>query len=383
MIILNRCSRFFKHGFGGSALMLVSVLPVLSTAHAATAAVRPKQVVLLLHGLNSNLKTWNKLVSNNAGFDGQCGNPRDADFASVKLTPNSEGVYCMRVNFGMLDRNISAPKGLDKKICAESGGCQGDYSTFDSLGKEIAWSVNRIKSRFGSTVQIVLLGHSRGGLAARAFLQSPSPFKQHVVGLITTGTPHAGTPLGRYHNYLEKTCLPESKYDGFFDTGDCADDWRFVNSSPIKAAAGLDLKAPTIGFLSEISPEISVLNKKISALPSIKMTQLSYGNIKFGCLGGDVIDSQKNCGYDIFGNIWQFKPSRASLNNVLNGRVRDALRGDGIVPVNSQKMNKLYGWKLPVKAYAKLERVHIVETQQVLDLTTALTNMYQQVGWVL
>lgn len=364
-------------------LVLVGALVSFNGANAASLVVKPKQVVLLLHGMNSNLKTWNKLVSNNAGFDGHCANPSDANFSTVKLASNSEGVYCMRINFGSLDRHRLAPKGLDKKICSESGGCQGDYSTFDTLGREIAMAISRIQTRLGVEVQIMLVGHSRGGLASRSFLQSTSPFKHNVVGLITTGTPHAGTPLGRYYAYMEKTCLPESKYDGLFDFSNCANDWSFVNSVPVKNLGGLDLKAPTIGFLSEGSPAVTLLNGKLSALPAIKMAQLSYADIKFGCLGGDVIDSEKNCGYDIFGSIVRSKPSGAGLNAVLNGRVRDLLRGDGIVPVYSQKMTSLKDWKIPVKNYVKLKRVHIVETEQILDLTTALTNMYRTLGWVL
>lgn len=170
----------------------------LSIAQAAIAVAQPKKAVLLLHGMNSNRKTWNKLVSNNAGFDGQCPNIREASFKTVKLQPNSEGIYCMRFDFGGLDRSPSAPKGLDNKICSESGGCSGDYSTFAMLGREINSAINGVKSRLGNNVQIVLLGHSRGGLAAREFLQGNTANKANTVGLITTGTPHAGSPLRRY-----------------------------------------------------------------------------------------------------------------------------------------------------------------------------------------
>ncbi len=375
--------RVRKRGSGLCLLVLVIVFGWCGVANAATTvsslAVKPRQVVLLLHGMSSTAAKWNKLVNNNAGFDGRCTNTRDPKFSTLSIKPNSEGVYCMRFNFGAYDRISTAPKGLDKKICSEAGGCAGDYSTFDSLGKEIEVAVSRIRTRLGTNVQIVLLGHSRGGLAARAFLESTSALRTNVVGLMTTGTPHAGSPLGRYYTYMNINCLPESDYDGLFDTGDCADDWRFINSYPIKDLGGLDLKAPAVAFLSDASPSIIALNNKIAAIPPIiRFTQLTYTNIKFGCLGGDPIDPETGCGYDIFGNIIQFKPSRKSLNYVLNGRARNTLTGDGIVPVTSQKMTSLKGWNRSVTSYARANRIHTTEAEQILDLSTALKNMYKR-----
>jgi pimeloyl-ACP methyl ester carboxylesterase len=385
VILMGRCRMFKRYYVTGLLGVFLTVIGSFSVAHATVALadvpVKPAKVVLLLHGMNSDLTTWNKLVANNAGFDGSCGNTKAPDFLKAPIQPNSEGVYCMRFNFGGFDRTATAPKGLDKKICSEVGGCKGDYSTFESLGREVASAIGRIRARLGAQVQIVLLGHSRGGLAARVLLQGTEPFKNNVVGLITTGTPHAGTPLGRYYDYMAKSCLPESRYSGFFDFRDCADDWDFVNQ--IKNLGSLDLKAPTIGFLSEVSLAINALNTKVSAVPNIQITQLSYNDIKFGCLRGDLppLNSEKGCGYDIFGKIIRYKPSSVGLNAVLNGRARDALKGDGIVPITSQKMTKLNAWKPPVKDYSKLSRVHVVETGQIFDLTTALANMYQRLGW--
>jgi triacylglycerol esterase/lipase EstA (alpha/beta hydrolase family) len=43
-----------------------------------------------------------------------------------------------------------------------------------------------------SVESIVLLGHSRGGLAARSFMQGGYENKNSVLSMITTGTPHKG-----------------------------------------------------------------------------------------------------------------------------------------------------------------------------------------------
>ena len=65
-------------------------------------------------------------------------------------------------------------------------------------------AVTGILARHG-TAETVLVAHSRGGLAARAFLQQRAdfPLKASVVGLLTTGAPHRGTRLGRIYKYLE------------------------------------------------------------------------------------------------------------------------------------------------------------------------------------
>jgi hypothetical protein len=33
-----------------------------------------------------------------------------------------------------------------------------------------------------------------------------------VLSMITTGTPHKGTPFGRIYDYLQQNCLPESAH---------------------------------------------------------------------------------------------------------------------------------------------------------------------------
>ena len=362
----------------GFHIFILLFIALSCFTNAADAATQPAKIVLLLHGKASNLKTWNKLVDSRDGFDGRCKNTGDAKFQTGKLARNSEGVYCMRFTFGSLDRISTAPKGLENSTCSRSGGCSGDYSTFESLGEEIATTINRIKKRLGDDAQIVLLGHSRGGVAARAFLQSDSPEKANVVGLITTGTPHAGTPLGRYYGYMKNNCLPESKYSSIFDVSDCANDWRFTNII-LKKGGEANFKAPTFDFLSDASPEIKNLNANIDKLPVINYSQITYDNLKFGCLGGSLIESDSKCGFDIFSTVGN--PSNTALNVVLAGRKRSSLVGDGLVPFISQRMNSLAGWSQPIKSYRKVQRVHTAEPRQILDLSRALKNMYKRLGW--
>jgi triacylglycerol esterase/lipase EstA (alpha/beta hydrolase family) len=48
--------------------------------------------------------------------------------------------------------------------------------------------------------------------------------KNSVLSMITTGTPHKGTPFGRIYDYLQQNCLPESAHKN--NNGDCEDDWE-------------------------------------------------------------------------------------------------------------------------------------------------------------
>jgi len=356
-----------------SFMVLLCIITSVSLAHS-----EPAKVVLLLHGLASNLTTWNKLVDNQSGFDGHCNNTNDTNYSKAVLIPNSEGVYCMRFSFGSLDRISTAPKGLDNATCSQVGGCSGDYSTFETLGREIAIAISRIRSRLGKNVQIVLLGHSRGGLAARAFLQGNSLYRANVFGLITTGTPHAGSPLGRFYAHMNKNCLPESDYKSPFDFSDCAKDWRFIKVV-LGEIGGLNFKAPSINYLSDASPSIKTLNTNILKLPPIKFTQIAYDIVQFGCLGGSLADNE--CGFDIFSSPG--KPSNPALTAVLNGRTRVALLGDGIVPNFSQQMSLLKGWNRAVKRYDRFQRVHTSEPKQILDLSIALTDIYNRLGWII
>jgi len=378
MNLLKRL-RCLVQGFGVCLFVLITVCSWAGVATAATSAVNQPKVVLLLHGLSSNLTTWNRLVDSQAGFDSRCSSTGNANFFKQKLKPNSEGVYCMRFNFGRLDRISTAPRGLDNARCSKSGGCAGGYSTFETLGTEIGTAITRIKRKLGDNTQIVLLGHSSGGIAARAFLQSNDANRQNVVGLITTGTPHSGTPLGRYYNYMSQNCLPESSYDSIFNFSNCARNWRFTKII-LKKVGDIDLKAPGINFLSDASPQIRELNNNIGQLPNIVFTEITYDRINFGCLGNSLTNRESGCGYNIFSEV--IRPSNTALNFVLNGRSRAELRGDGIVPIFSQKMSNLLGWTLPIRAFNKYSRVHIEESKQVRDLSIALSNIYRRLGWL-
>lgn len=61
--------------------------------------------------------------------------------------------------------------------------------------------------------QIIVLGHSMGGLAARAWLRVAGD--ERVAGVITLGTPHAGTTLARYGSGLNARQMEPDRERGW------------------------------------------------------------------------------------------------------------------------------------------------------------------------
>lgn len=73
------------------------------------------------------------------------------------------------------------------------------FGSIDRYADEIDAAVTRIESRTGQTV--VLVGHSMGGLAIRAWLAKRNASRR-VHHVITIGSPHHGTWLARYGQTL-------------------------------------------------------------------------------------------------------------------------------------------------------------------------------------
>lgn len=76
--------------------------------------------------------------------------------------------------------------------------------SFQEQGKELAEAIEIIK-RSNQAKKIIMVGHSMGGLAARAYLQFFS--KNDVYSLITIGTPHYGAPMALLRSSSENWAL--------------------------------------------------------------------------------------------------------------------------------------------------------------------------------
>jgi pimeloyl-ACP methyl ester carboxylesterase len=163
------------------------------------------KVVLMLHGLNSDVYTWGVFLRQLA--IAAYGRPFDVNSPVVDAASNTwrgdkvMDAYWYRMAFGYHDTVAPEVKGVAG--LQSYGPASGDFSTFDELGTEVKMAISKIRVVIPDA-SILLIGHSRGGLAARSFLQNyrTSAEAQAVKGLITLGTPHSGSELGRLYNYL-------------------------------------------------------------------------------------------------------------------------------------------------------------------------------------
>lgn len=344
---------------------------------------QPSNVVLLLHGMNSNPGTWNDVVTQ---YFANCPNIDNGKInATAKLNP--QNTYCFRVKFGSFDAD-SPNKGLENAwVYGETNGhpSAGDYSTFNQLGTEVDKAITAIKMKQPGA-KILLIGHSRGGLAARAFLQSPlfSVNKNSIVGLITTGTPHNGTRLGRIYSYIKNTLL---KPDGTTRTTntDSVDDWQVIDflRKAIKCDSlkenpeFLDARRPVIGYLEGNSPMIKSLNdNKANLPPAIKYGELVYDGVYLG---------KVHVAYHLFEeplpiiNLCDQLSNRAGIvikGAILNEPAPSAnYPGDGIVTAVSQGATFFPTAATAKKLTYKLGVLHTKEPKQtahIADITCQL-----------
>ena len=317
---------------------------------ASTEEIVYKKALLMLHGLASSPDTWNAMINDDSFFNGQCHVIKVSGEALPTLGSNDDGISCFNLEFGSLDRDPRySAKGLDNLSCNSVLGCDGDFTTFEGLGIEVEAAIERIIEHLGNDVEIFLFGHSRGGLAARSYLQNQSlEFKSFVKGFATTGTPHQGSPLGRFYRYMENNCTPKSAYRQ--DGSHCEDNWEVIEMlKGTRTFIGinyqkeyqLEMQAPGIDFLSPESSEISALNESLVALEQMVIGQLVYEGTEFGILnkGAGLSDY-----YDLYnyGSLFSGDhPHPDTLRYIENGASRESLIGDGIVPSFSQRLDLL------------------------------------------
>ncbi|GGP88389.1 pre-peptidase C-terminal domain-containing protein [Shewanella ulleungensis] len=351
------------------------------------------KVSLLLHGLASSADTWSHLVSDDSFFAGSCSTLSLDDELTELPQVNSKGEYCFRLDFGGYDRDSNlATVGLDGKTCIVVGGCNGDFSRFNVLGEEVEYAVTQIVTELGVDTEIILLGHSRGGLAARAYLQnSDSQYKEYVKSLITTGTPHQGSPLGRFYKYMDDNCTPKTTYRQ--DNSVCEDSWEVIEllagdrtffGIPI-GKKEMDLLVPSIDFLSPESTEIKALNDNLLALDNIVIGQLSYRGTNFGILAEDVGLGNDYDLYDYGAWFVGDHPHPSTLRYIENGQTRASFVGDGIVPAYSQQISELltpFARNVDLSFSSTAYNViHTEQTQQVSDLYSVFESVRVQIGW--
>ncbi len=332
----------------------------------------PQNVVLLLHGMNSNPVTWNPVVQKY--FPEGCSVITNG-LIEADATPNTQNTYCYSVKFGAFDAD--SPDSLENAWAyGETNGYDsaGDYSTFDQLGIEVDKAITGIRKELPNA-KILLIGHSRGGLAARAFLQNPFDNKTSIVGLLTTGTPHNGTRLGRVHQYIKTRLLKKGgtrKTSSILNPDDdwIDDDWDaidFLSGKTGFLGYKIDVRRPVVGYLADNSLMIKNLNDGKANLPTIKYGQLFYAKMPLGDLDAH---------YAIFDDIGDLLDQVSTNAEVyIKGKLADgtpkpsdhlSLKGDGIVPKASQSGLE----NATITATTKLAEVrHVDEPGRFADIS--------------
>jgi hypothetical protein len=238
-----------------------------------------------------------------------------------------------------------------------------------------------------------MFGHSRGGLAARYYLQnSEQTNRSRVKGFATTGTPHQGSPLGRFYQYMHDNCIPKSTYRQ--DNSKCEDNWEVIEmlqgtrtyfGFDIGLEYQMDLQAPSIDFLSPYSLSILSINEDLHSLNGLIMGQLTYEGTSFGVLSKDAGISDQ---YDLYAYGTLFAgdhPHPDTLRYIEDGQTRASLKGDGIVPSDSQRLSLLLdneGIEITVQGSQKsVDILHIEETSKVSDINWLFERLYPSLGW--
>lgn len=310
-----------------------------TASNVATATYTPA-VLVLLHGLNSDVSTWGTFVMAEMSRRGEyC--------PTLSLSGSVPKATCYRYNFK------SRPVG-------GTSWSNGDGATYSELGDEVRMLLDQVaKTR---PAFVVLVGHSRGGLAARAYMQALSSTPSYKLALLTIGTPHQGSPLGRIKWWLD-------------DNGKT---YSWVQK-PFKF-----LYSPSTGYLATWHTSASPVRR-----PAI--WDLNAGAGKLGSRGvafGEIISTGLRLGENAWLNLNVFDGS--NLGSFLPGELeklkeyvhRDlpsswATDGDGIVPTASQKLTALPGFtKSSSTSRSSLSRVpHIDETAKAATIMKMLEGM--------
>jgi pimeloyl-ACP methyl ester carboxylesterase len=214
-----------------------------------------RPVVLLIHGLNMNNHFW--LDPEKCQVLGGLA-PLTVFLADVVARPGNT------VSFGS---PASHSKGLWTRL-QDEGFSLVSWTQGNPLGRiqaaidELAAVLATVRQQWPG-VKVVLVGHSRGGLIARRFLQ------QHgdggIAGLVTICSPHAGSGMATFTRYLK----PAGKF--------------LKKIIPAKSRAGLAQALARLSFflqsagIAELEPESEFMASLQQAPLPRAIRKLSFG----------------------------------------------------------------------------------------------------------
>jgi len=331
------------------------------------------RILLLLHGMNSNAQTWDPFVKNAFGYSiYDSADIRDGVIEGNAPSLTATGVRCYRLQFGAFEMPSTARTGLEGLTAATAeGGISGvlkkyldeptlkcgDFESFAELAQEVDDAIGFLLFRHPNA-KIVMVGHSRGGMIGRMFLQGSSLRRSAVSAFLVTSSPQKGSPIGRIYKYLDTNQRPPP--------GSTNDDWQavdflrnpkallwnsFVNKDTV------DVRRPVIDDMSDLSPAIVSLT-----IPSLN-DPARVANLPAKIMYGEIIYSKVDLGvmtlvtagiadYKIFDDTttfdgWDQVSTAAEIALLGVGKTPSDYPGDGLIPFNYQVFTTLPGFPAP------------------------------------
>lgn len=318
----------------GALMCGVSGAPAPGRAQTAPAE-RTTPPLVLLHGLWGDESSWARYAQALAAA-GWYEAPR-ITFASGSADPRVRWIDRLLLRTRLTTRPL-----VFVRVVFEDN----DGQDLGTQGRQVAAAAATLREWTGAP-KVSLVGHSMGGLAARAYLQSAS-FRNDVAVLVTVGTPNVGSLLGYLTNEdVSSTC-------------------RHLYS-----LAGKDLSAPAVGYLrpdGDALVEMNTASNGFRRMPS---------GVKYVSVIADYTPSRESNGacalrYREWMSEWQrqlrTRYSAAAARSMFSGAFM-ARWNDGIVPVASQ-----YLASVPAAAGVGVQaelvtgfHTDLTESQQVWD----------------
>jgi pimeloyl-ACP methyl ester carboxylesterase len=283
-----------------------------------------QDAILLIHGLAGASSTWNTLIS-------------AMDNSPYQYVSNYKVIHEYKQK-RIISSNQNIKQSSKKSLVFTLDFSDNQNLSFNEQGEEVALVISKIRSDY-KVDNIILIGHSMGGLAARAYINNYGPVG--IKGLITVTSPHLGSYLGYLRDvyYRCKGFQPILKTMKLFFSSvygpklpDLCDGVAMINTLA-NMFEGLDLSSAAVGYLTPDSDEMLELNSH--PFPSNIPVANVISNWETNNMTLDFLKK------DILTNITKLIQSRYQPGDSKISYFSNALNSscnDGIVPVSSQYM---------------------------------------------
>ncbi len=323
---------------------------ILSFAIAIALPAFAADPVLLLHGLAADEGTWAKYARHleTAGWTEGC----ILSFAKDAMEPRTIPVR------GPAGGNLVGAAAFDPQAQCSAAGVKGkgrpvfrvvfeaaDSQTFRTQGLQVAAAV-RLVRRWTGSGSVALVGHSMGGLAARAYMQGDG-YGNDVTALATVDTPHMGSLVA----YIRPDDPGVESFLALFQRA------RLLQSG-LRAFMTSKLSAPAVDYLRPDSDEMVALNS-----PARPYGPLPKGARYLNVIGN--VDLKEGSAVSVVSQLlgrWSLAASgRMDLAKAGSIFTPEALANwtDGVVPAASQYMKSVpIGSALDIEV-ATVEAFHV------------------------